>query len=301
MDTVNRNGSVLLVGVLTVIHPAAAAAQGRGWRWFQSCATPTTMVFEARLDSVPVFRTTFPACLLEHAPWSTKVLRFHFTPKRVVAWPSASVWRDGDLRRFAATTRAGRALVAQIEEQGTNPSGSQLGIAIGTRDSVTPLDTVLGRAAHSASATDRVLTELVPGLVLVTYPLGWQPKPPAPVRTAWCARPRPNEPLLLDAQFLPARGKGRTGPDSVFVNLSTMAATIGVRRVPRDSIVIIRDESVCRRVAKELGDTVPVLIVRAGGFYLVDTQGSRDDPYPLWEVAVYDRNWRWLISYGEGQ
>jgi hypothetical protein len=258
------------------------------------------MVLEARLDSAPVFRTIFPACFLEKAPWSTKILRFHFTPARAVEWPNASVWRDGDVRRFSATTSAGRALIAQIAEQGTNTSGSNLGIAIGTKDSVTPLDTVLGREAHNASATDQVLTELVPGLVLVTYPLGWQPKPQARVDTTWCARQRPNEPLLLDAQFLPARGKNRTGADSEFVNLTNIAAMLGLRRARGDSIVIIRDESVCRRIAKQESNK-PVLIVRVGTFYLVDDQGSRDGPYPLWEVGVYDSKWRRLIGYGEGQ
>ncbi len=259
------------------------------------------MVLEARLDSASVFRTTFPACFLEKAPWSTKILRFHFTPGRAVAWPNASVWRDGDVRRFAATTSAGRPLVAQIHEGGTDPSGSSLGIEIGIKDSVTPLDTVLAREAHEASATDQVLTELVPGLVLVTYPLGWQPKPLARVDTTWCAPPRPNEPLLLDAQFLPARGKNRTGADADFVNLASLSATFGIRRVPRDSIAIIRDEAVCRRIAKQHGNNKPMLIVRVGSFYLADDQGSRDGPSPLWEVAVYDRNWRLLISYGEGQ
>ena len=204
--------TMLLVTMLAAFHPAVASAQGRGWRWFQSCATPTTMVFEARLDGGSVFRTTFPVCFLEKAPWSTKNLRFHFTPGRAVAWPNASVWRDGDLRNFAGTTSAGRPLIAQIYESGTNPRGAILGIDIGTKDSVTPLDTVLARAAHETSATDQVLTELVPGLVLVTYPLGWQPKPVARVDTTWCAPPRPNEPLLLDAQFLPARGKIVPGP-----------------------------------------------------------------------------------------
>ncbi|PYO71149.1 MAG: hypothetical protein DMD64_15555 [Gemmatimonadetes bacterium] len=295
-----RRWSVLLVTMLAAFHPAVASAQGRGWRWFQSCSTPTTMVLEARLDSASAFRTTFPACFLDKASWNTKVLRFHFTPGRAVEWPNASVWRDGDERRFAATTSAGRTLVAQIYEQGTNTSGSILGIAIGTKDSVTPLDTVLWRGAHNASATDQVLTELVPGLVLVTYPLGWQPKPLVRVDTTWCAPPRPNEPLLLDAQFLPARGKNRTGTDSDFVNLASLSA-FGVRRVPRDSIAIIRDEAVCRRIARQHGNNKPMLIVRVGSFYLADDQGSRDGPSPLWEVAVYDRNWRLLISYGEGQ
>src|SRR5206468_1781054 len=146
-----RRWSVLLVTMLAAFHPAVASAQGRGWRWFQSCSTPTTMVLEARLDSASAFRTTFPACFLDKAPWNTKVLRFHFTPGRTVEWPNASVWRDGDERRFAATTSVGRTLVAQIYERGTNTSGSILGIAIGTKDSVTPLDTVLWRGDRKST------------------------------------------------------------------------------------------------------------------------------------------------------
>lgn len=296
---ITSNTALLFLTVVAALYPAGASAQGRGWRWFQTCSAPTTIVLEARLDGASVFRTTFPVCFLENAPWSTKTLRFHITPGRSIEWPHASVWRNGDTRRLTATTSPGRTLVAQIQEQGTNTRGSSLGIAIGTRDSVTPTDTILEGGEHVASATEQIVTELVPGWVLVTYPLGWEPQVQARVDTTWCARPRANEPLLLDAQFLPARGKNRTGPDSEFVNLTSLTA-LGIHRVPRDSIVIIQDESVCRRIAKQESNK-PVLIVRVGMFYLVDDQGSRDAPNPLWEVGVYDSKWRRLIGYGEGE
>ena len=306
----SRNSSMLVIGLLAAFYPTAALAQGRGWRWFQTCPTPTNIVLEARLDSASVFRTTFPVCLIEKAPWSKRAVRFHFTPGRAIEWPYASVWRDGDRRQLTPTTSAGHPLVAHMYEQGTDTSGSILQITITSKDSLTPLDTMLGMASHKASPADRVATELVPGLVITTYPVGWQPRP-QPRDTTWCARPRRNEPLLLDAQFLPARGANRTGPDSQFINLLSITHLIGIKKVPKDSIAIISDEQTCRRIAKDYGARIrrelpdwvdaSVLIIRVGQFYLVDDQRSRDGASPIWEVAVYNHKWERQISYGEGQ
>ena len=128
--------------------------------------------------------------------------------------------------------------------------------------------------------------------------------------TTWCAQPRADEPLLKDARFEPARGRDRPGPDSIFVNLARLPRRAGVRRVPSDSIRVVRDEAVCRRAASlyaetargELPDwpTKPVLVVQMGAFYLVDDQRARDGTSPYWEVHVFDRNWEYVIRYGEG-
>jgi len=123
----------------------------------------------------------------------------------------------------------------------------------------------------------------------------------APSDTTWCAPPRPAEPLLLDAHFLPARGQGRTGPDSEYINLAGLLGT-GIHRVPEDSIAVVRDETVCHNIAKQLFRMpVPVFIVRVGRFFLVDDQHSRDAPHPFWEVMIFDEHWKGVTSYGEGQ
>jgi hypothetical protein len=107
--------------------------------------------------------------------------------------------------------------------------------------------------------------------------------------------------LLLDAHFLPARGQGRTGPDSEYINLAGLLGT-GIHRVPEDSIAVVRDETVCHNIAKQLFRMpVPVFIVRVGRFFLVDDQHSRDAPHPFWEVMIFDEHWKGVTSYGEGQ
>src|SRR5512143_1300556 len=127
--------------------------------------------------------------------------------------------------------------------------------------------------------------------------------------TTWCASPRPSEPLLLDVQFLPARPVGRGGPDSLYVNLAHLPG-IRFHRVPKDSVRIIQDEVTCRKVSALYAATIrqevldrrdaPVLIVRAGPYYFVDDQRSRDGPSPYWEVQVFDEAWRYVYRYGEG-
>ena len=134
--------------------------------------------------------------------------------------------------------------------------------------------------------------------------------PPSLADTTWCAQPRENEPLLRDARFQPARGRDRTGPDSIYVNLARLPRRAGIQRVSDDSIRVVRDEAVCRRAAKLYAETIrqdspdwrdaPVLVVQVGRFYLVDDQRSRAGASPFWEVHVFDRQWEYVIRYGEG-
>jgi hypothetical protein len=166
---------LLLLTFTTTVNPPTAVAQGRGWRWFQPCAAPTNVVLDVRLDTASVFRTTFPLCLLTNAPWNRQTLRFRFTPTTAIAWPEAFVWRGG--AHVDATSSAGRPLSAEIHEQGTDTTGSSLGIVIKSTDSLRATDTIFKLAAHKASPTDRAVTELVPGLAVVTYPVGWQSRP----------------------------------------------------------------------------------------------------------------------------
>ena len=103
---------------------------------------------------------------------------------------------------------------------------------------------------------------------------------------------------------------GNTFKDSIFVNLARLPRRTGIRRVPVDSIKVVQDEAVCRRAAKLYAETIrqdlpdwqdaPVLVVQVGSFYLVDDQRARDVASPVWEVHVFDRQWEYVIRYGEG-
>lgn len=170
-----KQGVTLLLTLSLLAHPSTSSAQGLGWRWFQSCDDPTTIVLDVRLDTAQVFRTTFPICFLRDGPWSRQTVTFRFKPTKGMVWPQASMWRGG--ARVHATTTAGSSLVGELWEQGTDTAGSVLGIVIKRKDTLTVTDTIFKLASHKASPTERVVTELGAGLVLSSYPLGWQPRP----------------------------------------------------------------------------------------------------------------------------
>lgn len=120
--------------------------------------------------------------------------------------------------------------------------------------------------------------------------------------TAWCAPPRKPEPLMADAVRLGTS----TSPDDER-DRRRMSLTL----VPRDSIVYVRDDAVCREAAFAYWSTLrrwvpdlfgshpdaPVLVIALGSFFLVDDQRPRDD---YWEVIIFDHRWRRLHSYGGG-
>jgi hypothetical protein len=120
--------------------------------------------------------------------------------------------------------------------------------------------------------------------------------------THWCAAPRPNEPLLREANHL------GTSNDSVW---ASKRALDDVARVSRDQVVQVRDEAICKQAAEAYGtylrryvsqdwkDT-PVLVVRIGERYLVDDLRSREGPDAYWEVMVFTKEWRRKASYGGG-
>lgn len=120
--------------------------------------------------------------------------------------------------------------------------------------------------------------------------------------THWCASPRRNEPLMREAVGLATSNKSVWGQ---------MRGEYGMTRVPRTSVVLIRDEAVCRHAAmlyatqREWGEDpletpriVPVLVIQVGSRYLVDDLRSRR---VNWEVHVYDMTWQSIgPSYGGG-
>src|SRR5438552_1619018 len=95
----------------------------------------------------------------------------------------------------------------------------------------------------------------------------------------WCATPRRNEPLMRDAIRLV------TAPDTSSWGIDRKV--YGIRRVPRATIVVIRDEEVCRQAAMAYAakrgipdpalsrQVVPVVVVQVDSRYLVDDLRSR--------------------------
>ena len=105
--------------------------------------------------------------------------------------------------------------------------------------------------------------------------------------------------------------------DAIALATDPANTTWGVNRVvwnipevPRNALAYTTNESVCRAAAEAYarltvleGETVrlrPVLVIQIGDKYLVDDLRSRRGPYPNWEVAVFDRDWQIVASYGGG-
>jgi hypothetical protein len=125
--------------------------------------------------------------------------------------------------------------------------------------------------------------------------------PPAVVRgrpIAWCADPRPNDPLLFDGIEL-----GTFSDDDGSV-LDDIRALHRISPVPVDEIALVTDEVVCERAARAYdaarfiyrssppGRSIePVFVVSVGRVYLVESAGDRRHGY---EVKVFDRSWTHL-------
>ena len=120
-----------------------------------------------------------------------------------------------------------------------------------------------------------------------------------PTSMRWCAAPRPDEPLLRDAQGL------RNPEDSVW---ATNRYVFDIPLVPDAEIAVVRDEAICRERAKAYADHIrrvadpdwldrPVLVIRVGDMYLVDDLSSRDG---YWTVLLLDNKWRTRLEYGGG-
>jgi hypothetical protein len=118
----------------------------------------------------------------------------------------------------------------------------------------------------------------------------------------WCAQARSPEPLLADGVRL---GTAQD-PETV-----SRRQSIGMAAVPRDSVVLVRDEATCRRAAQAYwtilrtsvsdlfgnhADT-PVLVVAVGSVYLVDDLRNRQT---YWEVMVFNQQWQRRYGFGGG-
>lgn len=124
-------------------------------------------------------------------------------------------------------------------------------------------------------------------------------KPTGAVRgrpLAWCADPRPNDPLLLDALEL------GTFDDNDGSALDDVRVMHRILLTPPDQIVMVTDEERCERAARAYDAAIaiyrssgraeniePVHVVALGPLYLVE---SASDRRPGYEVKVFDRSWR---------
>jgi hypothetical protein len=122
-----------------------------------------------------------------------------------------------------------------------------------------------------------------------------QPKP-------WCAKARPQEPLMKDAIRVGTANDERSALDRKLYRIA---------QVPRESIAMINDDAVCRQAAgayfailrKSVDSTKqdkPVIVIRVGKVYFVDDLRSRQGPAAIWEAMVFDEKWRRLWGYGAG-
>jgi len=109
--------------------------------------------------------------------------------------------------------------------------------------------------------------------------------------SSWCAAPRRNEPLLRYAIRF-----GTALEDSI------ERSRLGIRPVPRSSIVIMTDEAICRQAAMVYSSDGlgPVLVIRIDTRYLVGDLGFQDDPKAFWKIEIYDERWQLLSTYSQG-
>ena len=111
----------------------------------------------------------------------------------------------------------------------------------------------------------------------------------------WCAPPRRNDPLLLDARKLTASNNKGSELDDPFI-LHRMPV------MPPNQIVMVVDEAICERAARaydsarltDRNGPVParieaVHVVALGRVYLVESAGDRKRGY---EVKVFDASWK---------
>jgi len=101
-------------------------------------------------------------------------------------------------------------------------------------------------------------------------------------------------------------------------NGATSRATYRLPRIAPKQVAIVTSPSVCAQAVEAyrrrggtgapLDTPTPRLaVVRAGTYFFVDNvdaeaavraEGESDEPY--WEVIIYDRHWRRIVSFGGG-
>lgn len=120
--------------------------------------------------------------------------------------------------------------------------------------------------------------------------------------TQWCAKPRPQEPLMKDAIRVGTANDERSVLDRKVYRIA---------QVTPESIAIVNEDSLCQQAAgayagilrKSVDGTTqdkPVLVIRVGKVYFVDDLRSREGRDAYWEAMVFDEQWHRLWGYGAG-
>jgi hypothetical protein len=75
-------------------------------------------------------------------------------------------------------------------------------------------------------------------------------------------------------------------------------------------VKLVTDEEICWLASEHYAhDTGPaesweqleaVVVVSAGEYRFVQEAKTAGHDAQYWEVAVYDKNWEWVVNYGEG-
>jgi hypothetical protein len=144
-----------------IASPALASQEGPVWFWFATCGGPI-MKLEVRLDQRLIYQSSFPLCRSErssaHSEGQKKKLEFAFKAPRAIVWQG---YRDED-----NTTGPDQEIEGNIWLAGADPDKMLLGVSFMSRDSIY-MNTI-----HIAYSNRRSVSEIEPGLVVITKPIG---------------------------------------------------------------------------------------------------------------------------------
>jgi hypothetical protein len=157
----NRSGIlVLLFAIIMIGGLAQASEEGPVWYWLATCDGPA-MTLAVRLDNTTIFKSSFPLCRAERNTTPTQGqaighIAFSFRPYRAIVWEG---YRDENNK-----TDAGQLIEGNIWEAGADPDFLTLGVSFHDQKNI------YMNTLHIAHPAQRDETEIVKGLVVVTYP-----------------------------------------------------------------------------------------------------------------------------------
>ncbi len=122
------------------------------------------MRLEVRLDQKIIYQSCFPLCRAErasaHSDGQKKKLHFVFNAPRSIVWQG---YRDED-----NTTHPNQEIEGDIWLAGADPDAMLLGVSFVSRGSI------YMNTLHIAYPDQREVSEIEPGLVVITEPVGYQ-------------------------------------------------------------------------------------------------------------------------------
>jgi len=152
---------VITMCLATFVTPVLASEKGPVWFWFSACGGPKIKL-EVRIDNNNVYQSFFPICRAErssvYSKGQEKKINFVFKAPRAIVWHG---YRDED-----NTTNPGQKLEGDVWLAGADPNALILVISFMTHDAIY-MNTV-----HIAYPDRRNISEIAPGLVVITMPMG---------------------------------------------------------------------------------------------------------------------------------